>query len=139
MSYYETTVLRVGPDAAMMADGDVLILFGDPVPAALEEVSVVHRPGGPPSATLEAGDVLDIGGTALRVAAVGNRAADNLAELGHVVLYGSAASGSGLLPGAVHVEGRIALPDVGASIRFDKPPTPVRDATSSVRDDEETR
>jgi len=35
-----------------MAEGGVLILYAEPIPDALEEVSVVHAPTAPPSAPM---------------------------------------------------------------------------------------
>ncbi len=122
VTYYESTVLQVGADAGAMVDGGVLILFGDPVPDALAEVSVVHRAAAPPAAALEAGDVVELDGAALTVTAVGDLASGNLAELGHIVLYATG-SGERLLPGAVQVEGRLCLPRPEASLRLRKPGT----------------
>ncbi|RJK95522.1 PTS sorbitol transporter subunit IIA [Vallicoccus soli] len=106
-----------------MVDGGVLILFGDPVPDALGEVSVVHRPDGPPAAALAAGDVLELDGRELVLTEVGDLAAANLAELGHIVLYAPEACGERLLPGAVKVEGAITLPRPEARLRLLRPGT----------------
>ena len=120
VTYYESTVVHVGEDAGAMVDGGVLILFGEPVPDALAEVSVVHRPSGPPTASMEVGDVIELDGAPLRVTAVGNLASANLAELGHIVLYATG-SGERLLPGAVQVEGHLALPRPEALLRLGRP------------------
>jgi hypothetical protein len=62
MTYYRSTVIDVGPEAPAMAAAGVIILFGEPLPEALAEVSVVHRP----SQTLQGhaigvGDIVTIG------------------------------------------------------------------------------
>ena len=110
MTYYRSTVVEVGPEAKDMAAAGVLILFGEPLPEALAEVSIVHRP----SQTLEGhaigvGDTVVIGGTELTITAVGDLATKNLDDLGHVVLYVNQPDQK-LLPGAVHATGE--LPDV---------------------------
>ena len=88
MAYYRTTVLKVGPEAAEMAAAGVLILFAEPVPPALAEMSIVHQPtqtlqGHP----ISVGDTVTVGAQDVRITAVGEIAANNLEELGHVVLY----------------------------------------------------
>jgi glucitol/sorbitol PTS system EIIA component len=110
MTYYRSTVVEVGPEAKDMAAAGVLILFGEPLPEALAEVSIVHRP----SQTLEGhaigvGDTVLIGGRELTITAVGDLATKNLDDLGHVVLYVNQPDQK-LLPGAVHATGE--LPDV---------------------------
>jgi PTS system glucitol/sorbitol-specific IIA component len=110
MTYYRTTVLKVGPEAADMAAGGVLILFAEPVPPALAEMSIIHQP----TQTLQGhkiavGDIVSVGKHELRIAAVGEIAANNLDELGHVVLYVDQPN-QNLLPGAVHATG--GMPDI---------------------------
>ena len=77
MTYYRSTVVEIGEEAGEMAAAGVLILFGEPLPEALAEVSIVHRP----TQTLQGhgiavGDVVVIGGQELTITAVG--------ELDHV-------------------------------------------------------
>ena len=112
MTYYRSTIVDVGPEAVEMALAGVIILFGEPLPEALAEVSVVHRP----SKTLEghavrAGDLVRIGDSEVEIVSVGELATKNLDELGHVVLYINQADQK-LLPGAVNARG--TLPDVAA-------------------------
>lgn len=112
MTYYRSTIVDVGPEAVEMARAGVIILFGEPLPEALAEVSVVHRP----SQRLEghavsAGDLVRIGDSEVEIVSVGELATKNLDELGHVVLYINQADQK-LLPGAVNARG--TLPDVGA-------------------------
>ena len=103
---YETTVSRTGADAQEMIDAGVVILFGEPCPDALAEVSVVHSGGSREQAVDPcAGDVVIIGDVELPVRAVGEIAGANLQELGHIVLYCDPPDDQPLLPGAVFVDG----------------------------------
>jgi PTS system glucitol/sorbitol-specific IIA component len=118
MTYYRTTVLKVGPEAAEMAAAGVLILFAEPVPPALEELSIIHQP----TQTLQGhaisvGDTVTIGAQDVRITAVGEIAANNLEELGHVVLYVNQPN-QNLLPGAVHATGEMTTPQPDDVIEF---------------------
>lgn len=113
--YWTSTVTGIGPDAQDLIDGGVIILFGDQVPPALAEVSVLHAAAADPERDLRAGDVLTIGDSEYAVDRVGEQAAANLRELGHIVLYVDAGEQQ-LLPGAVHVTGRLATPATGETL-----------------------
>jgi PTS system glucitol/sorbitol-specific IIA component len=118
MTYYRTTVVDVGPEAGDMAAAGVVILFGEPLPEALAEMSIVHRP----SQTLQghpisAGDVISVGEAELRITAVGDLAAKNLEELGHIVLYVDQPNQK-LLPGAVLATGGLPPIERDAVIEF---------------------
>ena len=118
MTYYRTTVVDVGPEAGDMAAAGVVILFAEPLPEALAEMSVVHRP----SQTLaghpvSAGDVISVGGAELQITAVGDLAAKNLEELGHIVLYVDQPNQK-LLPGAVLATGGLPPIERDAVIEF---------------------
>jgi PTS system glucitol/sorbitol-specific IIA component len=118
MTYYRTTVVKVGPEAGDMLAGGVLILFAEPLPDALADVSVVHRPDRrDPGFTIGVGDVVSIDGQQLTVTAVGDIATKNLDELGHVVLYVDQPDQK-LLPGAVHATGTLPEPRPGHVIEF---------------------
>jgi PTS system glucitol/sorbitol-specific IIA component len=117
MTYYKATVTQVGAEAADMLVGGVLILFAEPVPEVLAEVSVVHRPTHPLSAPISVGDTIEVGGETLTVTAVGDIAADNLEQLGHLVLYVNQPDQK-LLPGAVLATGTLVLPKPEQSIEF---------------------
>ena len=97
---YRATVTRIGPDAKEMMDAGVFILFGEPVPPALADMSVVHdkAPGG--DTDLRVGDRLRLGGVEIVLDEVGHLAAHNLAELGHSVVYLNMPKQK-LLPGAM--------------------------------------
>ena len=116
-----STVVDVGPEATEMTAAGVLILFAEPLPDALAEVSVVHRP----SQTLEghsisAGDVVRIGDSEVEITSVGDLATKNLDELGHVVLYINQADQK-LLPGAVNAQGTLPDVEAGQVIEFRTP------------------
>jgi PTS system glucitol/sorbitol-specific IIA component len=119
MTYYRSTVVDVGPEARDMVAAGVVILFGEPLPDALAEVSVVHRP----SQTLDGhaigvGDTVVIGGQELTIAAVGDIATKNLDELGHVVLYLNTAAERQPVPGAVFATGELSVVEPGHEIEF---------------------
>jgi glucitol/sorbitol PTS system EIIA component len=118
VTYYESTVLRAGSEASELVEGGVLILYADPIPDALESVSVVHSPAGPPSAAMRPGHVLSVGDQQLRITRVGEIADDNLRALGHVVVYVDPGDDAPLLPGAVHAEGPLLTPEAGAVLRL---------------------
>ena len=117
MIYYQTKVLTVGPEAGDLVAGGVLILFAEPVPEALAEVSVIHQPSRPPSEPIRVGDTALVGGHELEVTAVGEAAAKNLATLGHVVFYANQPDQK-LLPGAVHATGALSIPEAGQLIEL---------------------
>ncbi|NGO08092.1 PTS glucitol/sorbitol transporter subunit IIA [Streptomyces sp. HC44] len=116
--YYQSTILRVGNEAADLIDGGVLILFGEPLPGDLESLSVVHKPVDTPAQEIRPGDELWLGETRLTLTAVGERAQENLTTLGHMVVYVAPDPVAGLLPGAVHAEGPLAAPEPGAELRL---------------------
>lgn len=111
---YDSEVSSVGEEAASMVEGGVLIFFADPCPAALAEVSVVHRPTVPATRAPQPGDVVQLGDSSVRITKVGDLAASNLQELGHVVVYLDPAENVKLLPGAIHAHGTLDLPAPGA-------------------------
>jgi PTS system glucitol/sorbitol-specific IIA component len=112
-AYYESTVLRAGDEAEIMIDGGVVILYADPIPDALESVSVVHTPARGPDREIRVGDVFVLGEHRVAVTAVGERADENLRTLGHIVVYLDPEDGTALLPGAVHGTGTLGVPVAG--------------------------
>ena len=118
MTYYRTTVVSVGPEAGEMLAAGVVILYAEPLPDALADVSVVHRPEHKaPDLAIGVGDVVSIAGHELTLTAVGDIATKNLDELGHVVLYVNQPDQK-LLPGAVHATGDLPDPQPGHVIEF---------------------
>ncbi|MGH7903359.1 MAG: PTS glucitol/sorbitol transporter subunit IIA [Candidatus Dormibacteraceae bacterium] len=118
--YYRSTVLRVGSEVVDMARQGVVILFAEPVPEALETVSVIHKPGPPPGRLMAAGDVLCVGRMALTVREVGAMADENLRSLGHLVVYGETTD-TPLLPGAIRAEGGLSAPGPGDAVAIARP------------------
>lgn len=117
---WSTTVSHIGADASDMLEAGVVILFGEPVPPALAEVSVVHADAQPPLRDIAAGDVLTLGEQRLTLEAVGELGNDNLRQLGHIVVYVGQPDQE-LLPGAVHATGEMpTAPVVGAHISIDE-------------------
>ena len=121
MTYYRTTVAEVGEEAGEMIAAGVLILFGEPLPEALAEVSIVHRPSQTLSGhAIAVGDVISVAGTELQIDAVGDLATKNLDDLGHVVLYVNQPNQK-LLPGAVLASGDVPDLKAGDIIEFRSP------------------
>ncbi|WP_430591439.1 PTS glucitol/sorbitol transporter subunit IIA [Humidisolicoccus flavus] len=118
---FQSSVTRVGADAASMFEGGAVILFGEPCPDALAEVSVVHE-----SPTLAdgyspaAGDVFRLGESSVAIFAVGELAGENLRQLGHVVIYCDPPEDQALLPGAILAHGTLEIPAVGDDVRFER-------------------
>src|SRR5262245_54427718 len=99
-----------------MIDGGVVILYADPIPDALESVSVVHGPARGPDREISAGDVFAIGSEHVELTAVGDLAHENLRTLGHIVVYLNPDPDTALLPGAVHGRGTLTVPPAGARL-----------------------
>jgi PTS system glucitol/sorbitol-specific IIA component len=119
--YYGSTILRVGDETGELFEGGVLILFAEPVPDALESVSVIHRPDADPAAEMRPGDLLSLGDSTIELAAVGERANENLRTLGHIVVYVTRPDGGGLPPGAVHADGALGVPAPGSRLLLRRP------------------
>ena len=115
---WSATVDRIGEFTAEMFDGGCYILFGEPLPDALAEVSIVHRTREQPSRPIRPGDILELGGVELTLDEVGDLANLNLTDLGHVVVYVNSPE-QDLLPGAVKASGPSRpQPTVGSPILF---------------------
>jgi glucitol/sorbitol PTS system EIIA component len=114
--YYESTILRTGAEAADMIAGGVLILYADPIPDALESVSIVHAPSAPLTGEVRAGDVLWLGDQRVKLTEVGERATENLRMLGHIVIHLNPSQDTQLLPGAVHGKGELAGLEAGTRL-----------------------
>ncbi len=115
---WSATVDRIGEFTEEMFEGGCYILFGEPLPDALADVSLVHTTRQAPSRPIRAGDTLELGGVALTLDEVGELANLNLTDLGHVVVYVNSPD-QALLPGAVKATGPSRpQPSVGSPIRF---------------------
>ena len=115
--YYRSTVVRIGVEVPEMLAAGTVIFFADPVPEALEEVSIIHSPELTTGRLLKVGHVVRVGAYTLTVRAVGDLVSGNLHELGHLVLYCDGAA-EPLLPGAVHVDPVQLSPAVGDVIEL---------------------
>jgi PTS system glucitol/sorbitol-specific IIA component len=115
---WSTTVDRLGELTHELIEGGCYILFGEPLPEALAEISIVHRTRQAPHRPIAAGDLLELGGVQLRLDEVGDLANVNLTDLGHVVVYVNSPE-QPLLPGAVKASGASRpQPTVGSTISF---------------------
>ena len=117
-TYFRSSVLRLGDEAELMIDGGVFILFAEPVPDELAEVSVIHQPSQSLSDEVRAGDVFVLGEDTAEITAAGDRAAENLRTLGHIVVYLNPGADQQVLPGAIHVAGRLTAPSAGDPIEL---------------------
>jgi glucitol/sorbitol PTS system EIIA component len=114
---WQSTVVHIGPDAAEMFEAGVFILFGQPVPDALAEVSLVHNGPEAEFIPVEAGDIFRIGDTFAVITEVGSLANDNFEKLGHFVIYLNVGEAD-VLPGAVKAEGTLRVPAVGDRVEI---------------------
>lgn len=113
---WSATIDRIGEFTGEMFDGGVFILFGDPVPDALGEVSIVHHTRQAAARDIRVGDTIELGGVILTLDEVGERANLNLTDLGHAVIYVNSPE-QPLLPGAVKASGQARPnPAVGSRI-----------------------
>ena len=112
---WESTVARIGKDAAELFEAGVFILFAEPVPDALAEVSLVHRGPAGEFVPIQVGDELCIGDTCVVIEEVGSRANENFQLLGHIVLYLNVGDNE-ILPGAVKASGPAPVPAEGDAV-----------------------
>ena len=134
--YFQARVTRLGDEAADFVEGGVMIFFAEPVPEELAAVSIIHEMLAElAEPTILSGDTLVIGESSATINAVGAQAAENLRTLGHLVVYIDPDPAAALLPGAVHVQGRIAIPRPGDAIALVRSssakPENRRDATTT--------
>lgn len=114
---WSATVSQIGEEAAEIFETGVYILFGEPVPPALAEVSITHNGSEEILRDLQAGDIFSIDDSEVTITAVGELATQNLKEIGHIVLYVNIDEQK-LLPGAVHANGTLSAPKAGSLLRF---------------------
>jgi PTS system glucitol/sorbitol-specific IIA component len=114
---YDSTITQVGAQVEAFLDHGMLIFFGDGSPVELHDMSVLH------AATVAAdgprpGDLIELGGTALEVLAVGPVVRDNLLNLGHLDLKADGRT-EAKLPGDVCVaRGDLPRVTVGDTFRI---------------------
>lgn len=103
---YESTFVSVGGCAGEALDDNFFITFAEGAPADVADYCFIHRPQSRGEAPFLAGSVITIGDHSWQVTAVGEVAAVNLRELGHItVKFDGAAVAE--FPGTVHVAGSI--------------------------------
>lgn len=95
-----------------------MIMFSEPVPDELADVSVIHAPLGDLALPIQSGDELFVRESRVTVTEVGNRANANLRELGHLVVYLNPDAGADCLPGAIHAQGELKMPELGDPIEL---------------------
>jgi PTS system glucitol/sorbitol-specific IIA component len=117
-TYYRSSVTRLGDEAPAFVTGGVMILFREPVPEELAEVSVIHAPIEDSALPIQRGDELAISDSRVTVTEVGERADANLRELGHLVVYLNPDSETDCLPGAMHAKGELKMPELGDLIEL---------------------
>ncbi len=100
---YLTEITEIGPEVPEFIEVGYLILFQAGAPPELAEMSVLHEPESPRDDPPETGDILAIGDKELRITAVGERAWNNVRELGHVVFKFNGLDETEL-PGEIYVE-----------------------------------
>ncbi len=101
--HYRTALTAVGPDAAELLQGGILILFADGAPPELAEVSVLHCVAeGPSPDAPQVGATLTIGTVVAELTAIGELAWAKIADIGHVVINFDGAAQSGR-PGEISV------------------------------------
>jgi len=109
---YKSRVLRVGPEVKELMDGGVAIFFADPVPEALEQVSIVHAQIEGQVDDINVGDAIYLNDSKAIITAVGERAMENIRQLGHMVVYLDGAE-EATWPGAINASGKLELPKPG--------------------------
>lgn len=117
---WQSAVVHVGKDAEELFEAGVFILFGQPVPDALAEVSLVHTGPVGDFIPVEPGDEFRIGDAVVTITEVGSLANDNFEALGHFVVYLNVGDAD-LLPGAVKAIGTLATPRAGDRITIRRP------------------
>lgn len=82
-----TTITAIGPDAADLIEGGVLILFADGAPPELAEIAVLHAVReGPSEEAPEVGAELRIGDVTTVLTGIGGLSWAKIKEIGHVVV-----------------------------------------------------
>lgn len=114
---WESEITLIGPEAQDMFDAGVIILYGEPVPPALSDVSIVHNTLPTEKLGLQAGDFFHLGDSPLTITKVGELAEQNFLDLGHFVIYINPED-QNLLPGAVHATGDFSPVTAGQTMKI---------------------
>jgi glucitol/sorbitol PTS system EIIA component len=121
---YATQVTAVGAMIPEFRAQGLLVFFGELAPEELHDFTLLHRPTVVHSAP-HPGDVIELGGAARTITAVGDVVVENLLRLGHFSLKADGATVAPM-PGDVCVEvGELPELAVGAGMRILARPNPV--------------
>lgn len=115
---YRSRITVIGEGTQDMFEAGVYILFGEPVPPALADISVVHTGAQGVEPDIKAGDQLLLGGAEITIDEVGELANKNIADLGHAVVYLNSPNQK-LLPGAIKASSAdTPRPEAGQEVAF---------------------
>ena len=99
---YDNIIKNVGPQAEVISEEKMFILFGDNAPDLLKDfcytIDVKNLNG-----NIYRGSILEVDGKEYKITAVGNIAEKNLVDLGHVTFMFDG-SKEASLPGTIYVE-----------------------------------
>ncbi len=98
---YETEVTGAGPEAALFAEQDMLVLFGEEAPDMLKEYCYFVKVE-PVVGEIAPGQAFLVNDVRYPITAVGDVAARNLGSLGHITVVFNGAD-TPHLPGAINV------------------------------------
>ena len=107
---YETEVAQLGPLSQEFIAEGILVFFDMSAPEELAEFAILHEHG-QLYEDFHAGDQLVIGEKALEILSVGEKANDNVAKLGHLVVKFNGQS-EPEMPGDISVA-KIPTPPIG--------------------------
>ncbi|WJV53828.1 PTS glucitol/sorbitol transporter subunit IIA [Pectobacteriaceae bacterium CE90] len=102
---YQTIFTRVGDNARESLVENMMITFREGAPEDIEAFCFLHRHGDT-QGELHAGGQLVLADTVYPITAVGDVAAQNLRELGHITIRFDGAT-QAEFPGSIHVAGTI--------------------------------
>lgn len=118
-AYYNINVVEVGPDAALMLEEKMVILFNHTVPEDLKSIAYVHD-GGEIKEDIRAGDQMVIDGETFDILFVGGKANETMRDLGHATFHFNGETSSEL-PGTICLEDK-PIPQISenSTISFNK-------------------
>ena len=105
---YVTALEEIGPEVPDFLEVGILILFESGSPPELAEISAQHTATARREDPPKPGDVLLLGESEFRITAVGDKAWQNVLDIGHAV-FKFDGQPEPELPGQIHLEG----PDTG--------------------------
>ncbi|CEN27528.1 MAG: PTS glucitol/sorbitol transporter subunit IIA [Lactococcus sp.] len=112
MTVFSTQVMAIGPEAAVLKESQMLILFGEEAPAMLAEFCYMIKLD-KINGHIQVGQEIIFDETPYFITAVGDVVQSNLSSLGHITIKFDG-SRQAELPGTLYVENK-ALPDLKVS------------------------